>query len=120
MDHRTYWRTQRRRIALLLGIWFVAGPLMSILFIDQLNELVVLGMPLGFWMAQQGSILIFVVLIFVYAVWAGVLDRRAGVAEDSSSGPSGTGDAAGASSAGGASGSESPGSDAATEGTSNE
>lgn len=115
MDHRTYWRTQRRRIALLLGIWFVAGPLMSILFIDQLNELVVLGTPLGFWMAQQGSILVFVVLIFVYAVWAGMLDRRAGVAEDSSSRQRTT-----EASSGPAGDSEPPGSDSSTEGSSNQ
>jgi putative solute:sodium symporter small subunit len=81
MDHRTYWKIKRRRIALLLAIWFVAGPLMSILFIEELNQIVILGTPVGFWMAQQGSILVFVILIFVYAVWAGRLDRRAGVAE---------------------------------------
>lgn len=81
MDHRTYWQIKRRRIALLLAIWFVAGPLMSILFIEELNQIVILGTPVGFWMAQQGSILVFVLLIFVYAVWAGRLDQQAGVAE---------------------------------------
>lgn len=81
IDHETYWRTQRYRIAFLLGIWFLVGPVMSILFIEQLNEIVIGGVPLGFWMAQQGSIIVFVILIFVYAIWTGVLDRQAGVEE---------------------------------------
>lgn len=82
IDHVTYWRTQRRRIAFLLGIWFLVGPVMSILFIEELNEIVIGGVPLGFGMAQQGSIVVFVILIFVYAVWTGRLDRRAGVQEN--------------------------------------
>ncbi len=86
IDHKTYWRIQRYRIALLLSIWFLVGPVMSILFIEQLNQIVIGGVPLGFWMAQQGSILVFVILIFVYAIWTGVLDRQAGVEETPDSG----------------------------------
>lgn len=90
IDHVTYWRTQRGRIALLLGIWFLVGPVLSILFIEELNEIVIGGMPLGFGLAQIGSIVVFVLLIFVYAVWTGRLDRRAGVEEapDTITGPS--------------------------------
>lgn len=86
IDHVTYWRKQRFRIVLLLGIWFLVGPLMSILFIEELNQIVIGGVPFGFWMAQQGSIIVFVILIFVYAIWTGVLDRQAGVEETPDSG----------------------------------
>jgi putative solute:sodium symporter small subunit len=74
----------------LLVVWFIAGYVMSIFFIEPLNSLHLGGLPLGFWMAQQGSIFVFVVLIFLYAVLSGRLDRQAGLEEtdEATSGPS--------------------------------
>lgn len=75
---RTYWRRQLRLTCVLLSIWFIVGPLMGILLVEPLNRVSISGIPLGFWMAQQGSIYVFVILIFVYA-W--LSDRNTRVAE---------------------------------------
>jgi putative solute:sodium symporter small subunit len=76
LDRRAHWRATVRRILVLLAIWALVGPVMSILFVEQLNTLTIAGTPLGFWMGQQGSIYVFVVLIFVNAWMADRLDRR--------------------------------------------
>jgi len=83
IDRDTYWRIQIRRTVGLLVLWFVAGFGLSIFFAEWLNGFTFLGMPLGFWMAQQGSIFVFVGLVLAYAVMTGRLDRRAGVDEQS-------------------------------------
>jgi putative solute:sodium symporter small subunit len=80
-DRREYWRRTLRRILLLLAIWFTAGPLMSIVFVEPLNRYSLGGVPFGFWMAHQGSIYVFVVLIFVNAWLADRQDREFGVDE---------------------------------------
>ncbi len=71
-----------RRIGLLLAVWFLCGYVMSIFFIEALNAFSFGGVPFGFWMAQQGSIFVFVSLIFIFAYFSDKLDREAGVAED--------------------------------------
>lgn len=81
IDRVTYWRTQIRRTALLLGVWFVVGFVLSIFLVEPLNTVQFGGMPFGFWMAQQGSIFVFIGLVLIYAIITGRLDRRAGVAE---------------------------------------
>lgn len=75
---RGYWRANRLLIALLLVIWAVVSYGFSILFIEPLNTYRLGGVPLGFWFAQQGSIYVFVVLIFVYAFGMDRLDKRYG------------------------------------------
>ncbi len=78
---RRYWRANIRLITILLTIWAVVSYGCSILFVEQLNRFQVGALPLGFWFAQQGSIYVFVVLIFVYAWVMDRLDRKYGVAE---------------------------------------
>jgi putative solute:sodium symporter small subunit len=80
-DPRAYWRDTVRRILLLLAVWLVAGPVLGILLVEPLNRYAVAGVPLGFWMAQQGSIYVFVLLIFVNAWLADRADRAFGVDE---------------------------------------
>jgi putative solute:sodium symporter small subunit len=82
IDRHQYWRIQLRRTVGLLAVWFTAGYAMSILFIERLNEVQIGGIPFGFWMAQQGSIYVFVLLILVFAVLTGRLDRQAGLNEE--------------------------------------
>ncbi len=79
--HRAYWRANVRLIALLLTIWAVVSFGFGILFVEPLNRLSIGNLPLGFWFAQQGSIYVFVILIFVYAWAMDRLDRKYGVAE---------------------------------------
>jgi putative solute:sodium symporter small subunit len=67
----------------LLAVWFLASYLAGIVFVDVLNEIRIpgTGFPLGFWFAQQGSIYIFVVLIFTYVFLMNRLDKEFGVQE---------------------------------------
>ena len=81
MSREAYWRKQLRRTVILLAVWFVAGCVMSIFLIEPLNAISFGGIPFGFWMAQQGSIFVFVSLILLYAIASGRLDREAGLEE---------------------------------------
>jgi len=80
-DRRAYWRATLIRTTVLMSIWFLVGPVMGILLAEQLNQFSIGGIPFGFWMAQQGSIYVFVVLIFVYAWLSDRADRLSGVDE---------------------------------------
>ncbi|MBA2303202.1 MAG: DUF4212 domain-containing protein [Acidobacteria bacterium] len=72
-----YWRANLRLMGILLAVWALAGLGAGVLFADYLNELGSLGgFPLGFWFAQQGSIIIFILLILIYAVAMNRLDAR--------------------------------------------
>jgi putative solute:sodium symporter small subunit len=73
---KAYWKANKALIRNLLIIWAVVSLGMSILFVVPLNNLTIGNLPFGFWMAQQGSIYVFVVLIFVYAVQMDRLDRK--------------------------------------------
>ena len=79
IQRRRYWRTNLRYLAILLTVWFVVSYGFGILFVDALDEIRVGGFKLGFWFAKQGSIFVFVVLIFVYVRLMNRLDRRFGV-----------------------------------------
>ena len=84
MDERQrqeYWRKNLRLMAVLLAIWALVSFGAGILFVEQLNEIEVLGYPLGFWFAQQGSIVTFVVLIAVYVWRMDKLDAEYGIDE---------------------------------------
>jgi putative solute:sodium symporter small subunit len=78
-DARGYWRANLRVMAILLVVWFAVSFGLSILGVEALNRFRLGGFPLGFWFAQQGSILVFVVLILAYAIWMDRIDRRYGV-----------------------------------------
>ena len=78
---KQYWRRQLRRTSILLIIWAVVGFGLSILFVEELNQIHLGTMPLGFWMAQQGSIFVFILLILAYALLMERADREAGLDE---------------------------------------
>ena len=78
-DPKGYWRATLRLTAVLLVIWFAVSYGAGILFRDVLDRVSVGGAPLGFWFAQQGSIYVFVTLIFVYCFAMARLDRAHGV-----------------------------------------
>jgi putative solute:sodium symporter small subunit len=67
-QRQEYWRKNLRLMAVLLTIWALVSFGAGIIFVEPLNNFEFLGVPLGFWFAQQGSILTFIVLIAVY-VW---------------------------------------------------
>lgn len=74
--HARYWRSNRRIVMALLATWAVLGLGCGIVFAEPLNAFSIGGCPLGFWFAQQGSIVGFVTLILVYALLMARLDRR--------------------------------------------
>jgi putative solute:sodium symporter small subunit len=76
-----YWRRNLAYIGVLLAIWASVSYGAAILLADALDGVRVLGFPLGFWFATQGSILTFVVLVFVYVKLMNDLDRKFGVYE---------------------------------------
>ena len=73
---RAYWRANTILIRNLLIVWAFVSLGCSILFVPLLNNIRLGGVPLGFWMAQQGSIFTFVILIFIYAIQMDKLDRK--------------------------------------------
>ena len=78
-----YWRANLRYVGTLLAIWFLVSFGFGILLVEPLNRIRVGGFQLGFWFAQQGSIYVFVVLIFVYVRLMNRLDREFDVDEES-------------------------------------
>jgi putative solute:sodium symporter small subunit len=77
-----YWRANLRLVGTCLAIWFVVSFGFGILLVEQLNSIRIGGFKLGFWFAQQGSIYVFVLLIFFYAWRMNRIDREYDVHED--------------------------------------
>ncbi len=77
-----YWRANLRLMLVLLSIWFLVSFVFGILIVDFLDQFQFFGFKLGFWFAQQGSIYVFVILIFVYVWQMNRLDRKFNVSED--------------------------------------
>lgn len=77
-----YWRANLRLVAICLTIWFLCSYGFGVLFVNELNTIRLGGFKLGFWFAQQGSIYVFVALIFFYAWRMNHIDRKFDVHED--------------------------------------
>jgi len=84
MDPASYWKRNLVYVGALLSVWFAVSYVCGVLLVDALNTVRIpgTGFRLGFWFAQQGSIYVFVVLIFVYVRLMNRLDRKHGVSED--------------------------------------
>jgi putative solute:sodium symporter small subunit len=76
-----YWKRNITTLFALLGIWFLVSYVFGILAVDALNTIRLGGFKLGFWFAQQGSIYVFVILIFVYVHLMNKLDKEFDVDE---------------------------------------
>ena len=83
-SRKAYWAANLRLLGVLLSIWALVSFGAGVLFVDFLNQFTLpgTGFKLGFWFAQQGSIYVFVLLIFAYVIIMNRLDRRYGVEED--------------------------------------
>ncbi|MFN3912276.1 DUF4212 domain-containing protein [Hyphomonas sp.] len=79
IDGKGYWSATVRLTITLLVIWFAVSFGAGILFRDFLDQFSIGGAPLGFWFAQNGSIYVFVALIFYYCVAMNRLERKFGV-----------------------------------------
>ncbi|MEQ9443576.1 MAG: DUF4212 domain-containing protein [Cyclobacteriaceae bacterium] len=78
---QNYWKRNVRYLLILLTVWFLVSYGCGILFAEQLNAIQIGGFKLGFWFAQQGSIYVFVILIFIYVWLMNRLDREFDVDE---------------------------------------
>ena len=78
---KAYWRTNLTYMIILLSIWALVSYVFGIFLVKPLNSVNLGGFPLGFWFAQQGSIYVFVCLIFIYYVLMSRLDKRFDVHE---------------------------------------
>lgn len=78
---QNYWRANLKYLFILLSVWFIVSFGAGILFKDLLDQFRIGGFKLGFWFAQQGSIYVFVILIFVYIHLMNKLDKKYGYSE---------------------------------------
>ena len=81
-ERKSYWKANLRLVGLCLVIWFVVSYLFGIVLVEPMNKIQIGGYKLGFWFAQQGSIYVFVALIFFYAHRMNKLDRKHNLHED--------------------------------------
>ena len=80
-DVREYWKKNIRVVLILLSIWFLVSYVLGIFLVDFMNQFSIGGAKLGFWFSQQGSIYVFVVLIFTYVRIMNKLDKEYDVNE---------------------------------------
>ena len=79
---KAYWKANLRLMSICLVVWFIVSYGFGIILVEPLNAIQIGGYRLGFWFAQQGSIYVFLVLIFFYAARMNKLDREHGLSED--------------------------------------
>ncbi|WP_298759798.1 DUF4212 domain-containing protein [uncultured Psychroserpens sp.] len=78
---KAYWRENIKYVCILLIIWALVSYGAGIVFKDELNNIKMGGFKLGFWFAQQGSMYVFVILIFIYVRIMNKLDKKYGFDE---------------------------------------
>jgi len=81
-DRENYWKENLRLVTICLVIWFVVSYGLGIILVDPMNSMSIGGYKLGFWFAQQGSMYVFVALIFFYAWRVNKIDRKYNVHEE--------------------------------------
>jgi putative solute:sodium symporter small subunit len=80
-DHAGYWEKTRNLMFVVLGLWLFFSFVIHF-FVVPLNNIVILGFPLGFYMSSQGSLIAFVVMLFWFASRQNAIDEEHGVAEE--------------------------------------
>jgi putative solute:sodium symporter small subunit len=80
-DLEAYWKENLTWVAILLTIWFLVSYVAGILLANVLENFYLGGFPLGFWFANQGSMVIFVILIYVYVKIMNSIDKKYDVHE---------------------------------------
>ena len=74
--NNSYWKSNLKILGFLMAIWFLASFGFGIIWSDALDEIQIGGFKLGFWFAQQGSIFVFVIIIFAYVYLLNRLDKK--------------------------------------------
>jgi len=78
---QAYWKENITTIMQLMAVWFVVSYGCGILFVDLFDTIQIAGFKLGFWFAQQGSMYVFMILIFIYAKRMNAIDEKYDVTE---------------------------------------
>jgi len=81
-SRKAYWRANLKLVFACLIVWFIGSYLLGIILVDTMNQWRIGGFRVGFWFAQQGSIYLFVALIFFYAWQMNRIDKKFDVHED--------------------------------------
>jgi putative solute:sodium symporter small subunit len=81
-QRESYWRYNVRLTAILLVIWFIVAYVLGGLLAGELNRIVILGFPLGYYVAAQGALAVFVIEIWVYAILMNKKDLEYGIREE--------------------------------------
>jgi|AZIJ01.1.fsa_nt_gi putative solute:sodium symporter small subunit len=82
---QSYWRANVKVLTVLLSLWALVSFGCGVLFSDWLDQFNLGGFPLGFWFTQQGTMLCFVAIIFIYHIWMKKIERAHGVDDDEGS-----------------------------------
>ena len=77
--NQSYWKSNLKVVLSLLLVWFIASYGFGIIFSNFLDQIKIGGFKLGFWFAQQGSMYVFVILIFIYVFLINKLDKKYGL-----------------------------------------
>jgi putative solute:sodium symporter small subunit len=81
-DYKMYWKKNVRLLIILLSIWFTVSFLLGIIFSEQLDKVTFFGFKLGFWISQQGAIVVYITIIFVYVKKMKKLDKEFGISDE--------------------------------------
>ena len=81
-DGKAYWNATLKLLLTVLAVWFVVGYVLAIILAPALNAIKLGGYPFGFWIAQQGSMYVFVALIFIFARAQAKIDEKFDVHEE--------------------------------------
>jgi len=77
-----YWKKNVRLLIILLSIWFTVSFLLGIIFSEQLDQITFFGFKLGFWISQQGAIVVYIAIIFTYVKKMERLDREYNISDE--------------------------------------
>jgi putative solute:sodium symporter small subunit len=80
-DRVSYWNKTRSLMFFMLGLWVFFGYIIH-MFVEQLNNITIIGFPLGYYMAAQGSLIAFVIMLFWFARKQNSIDEEHGVEEE--------------------------------------
>jgi len=81
-DYKIYWKKNVRLLIILLSIWFTVSFILGIIFSKELDKITFFGFKLGFWISQQGAILVYIAIIAVYVKQMQKLDRAFNISDE--------------------------------------
>ena len=82
-NYKSYWKKNVRLLIILLSIWFTVSFILGIIFSKELDEITFFGFKLGFWISQQGAIIVYIAIIAVYVKKMQKLDRAFNISDES-------------------------------------